>query len=111
LYPEKKERHEFLSVPFTFVSSFLHPFNDESSADSPSLSTILTLPLKQTCGCPRIDGGSALSIPLPPSYERKGNRIGYFLEVIGKIDDSRGTEDKKGKGKWTLFGNKLKTER
>lgn len=68
-----------------------------------------TLPRSFVCAtCSKTKGSSTL-IPLPPSYEHKGNKIEYCIEVTGKVD--KGTKDKKGKGKWKLFKEKLKTER
>jgi len=48
-------------------------------------------------------------IPLPPSYAALGNKIEYFVELIGKVET--GNKDRKGKGKWKLFSGKTKNER
>ncbi|GAA5959769.1 hypothetical protein JCM3765_000096 [Sporobolomyces pararoseus] len=104
-----KDRHEFLSIPFSFPSFLLDHHNDNSPTDRYSLEAIETLPRSFVCATCSKAAGSPSLIPLPPSYESDGHKIEYFIEVTGKID--KGSKDRKGKGKWKLFKEKLKTER
>ncbi|GAA5963444.1 hypothetical protein JCM3765_003074 [Sporobolomyces pararoseus] len=105
-----KDCHEFLSIPLSISpSEFDNDPNDDSPTTRPSFSTFFNLPLFQTCTCSRGAEDLSESIPLPPSYESEGNKIEYYIEVTGKID--KGSKDRKGKGKWKLFKEKLKTER
>ncbi|GAA6011307.1 hypothetical protein JCM11491_006791 [Sporobolomyces phaffii] len=102
-----KHRHEFVSVPYEFDPSVLL-----DSVDNSPLSVRLAVPHYHSCDCAGRRGpgstGPLSLIPLPPSYEFHGNRIEYALEVTGAFEKK---EDRKGKAKWRLFGDKPTRER
>ncbi|GAA5897262.1 uncharacterized protein JCM6883_006634 [Sporobolomyces salmoneus] len=106
-----KERHEFLSVPVIVDPSLLDAPAPDSTGLPDPVSITITLPSHQTCSCASSPGGLLTLIPLPPSYESKGNRIEYVLEISGTIDGNGRSRDRKGKGKLKLFGNKLRHEK
>ncbi|GAA5840013.1 hypothetical protein JCM3766R1_000640 [Sporobolomyces carnicolor] len=106
-----RERYEFFSVSHSFQAALLDSLNHECrlhGKPTNPLSATLALPLHRPC---EAGENPTESPPLTSSCEDETYRIAYALELVGKVEDSTGGKDKKGKGKWKLFGGKLETEK